>query len=177
MPIPFELIMEQAPVSSQTRRRQRFHEWRQDLERAARLVWDTQSNRRPESGGRILISNATNAEYLLALKTAQEYRSKGYGVSTGVLLDFFPNFQADLVVRKGDESKVIEVRSRSSLAADRRISELANIIDSKPGWTFELILVSEPESRDAPAGARSFESESILQRIEQAKKALPIRYS
>ena len=42
MPIPFELIMEQAPVSSQTRRRQRFHEWRQDLERAARLVWDTE---------------------------------------------------------------------------------------------------------------------------------------
>ena len=26
MPIPFELIMEQAPVSSQTRRRQRFHD-------------------------------------------------------------------------------------------------------------------------------------------------------
>ena len=172
MPIPFELIMEQAPVSSQTRRRQRFHEWRQDLERAVRLVWDTQSNRRPESGGRILISNATNAEYLLALKTAQEYRSKGYDVSTEVLLDFFPNFQADLVVRKGGESKVIEVKSRSSLAADRRISELANIIDSKPDWTFELILVSEPESRDAPAGARSFESESILQRIEQAEKAL-----
>ena len=43
MPIPFEMIMEQAPVSSQTRRRQRFHEWRQDLERAARLVWDTET--------------------------------------------------------------------------------------------------------------------------------------
>ena len=43
MPIPFEMVMEQAPVSSQTRRRQRFHEWRQDLERAARLVWDTET--------------------------------------------------------------------------------------------------------------------------------------
>ena len=43
MPIPFELILEQAPVSSQTRRRQRFHEWRQDLERSARLVWDTEA--------------------------------------------------------------------------------------------------------------------------------------
>ena len=43
MPIPFELILEQAPVSSQTRRRQRFHEWQQDLERAARLVWDTEA--------------------------------------------------------------------------------------------------------------------------------------
>ena len=42
MTIPFELIMEQAPVSSQTRRRQRFHEWRQDLSRAARLVWGTE---------------------------------------------------------------------------------------------------------------------------------------
>lgn len=42
MTIPFELIMEQAPVSFQTRRRQRFHEWRQDLARAARLVWGTE---------------------------------------------------------------------------------------------------------------------------------------
>ena len=39
MPIPFEMIMEQAPVSSQTRRRHRFHEWRQDLESAARQIW------------------------------------------------------------------------------------------------------------------------------------------
>ena len=39
MPIPFELIMEQAPVSSQTRRRQRIHEWRQDLENAVRQEW------------------------------------------------------------------------------------------------------------------------------------------
>ena len=39
MPIPFELIMDQAPVSSQTRRRQRLHAWRQDLEMAARQQW------------------------------------------------------------------------------------------------------------------------------------------
>lgn len=43
MLIPFEMVMEQAPVSSQTRRRQRFHEWQQDLARAARLVWDTEA--------------------------------------------------------------------------------------------------------------------------------------
>ncbi len=43
MPIPFELIMEQAPVSSQTRRRQRLHEWRQELERAARPIWATEA--------------------------------------------------------------------------------------------------------------------------------------
>lgn len=39
MPIPFEMIMEQTPVSSQTRRRHRFHEWREDLESAARQIW------------------------------------------------------------------------------------------------------------------------------------------
>ncbi len=79
---------------------------------------------------------------------------------------------ADLIARKGDEAKVIEVKTRSSLAADHRIRQLAEILDSKPGWTFELIMVGEPENRDAPDGARALEREQILRRIQQAEKAL-----
>ena len=117
-----------------------------------------------------MIKHATNVEYHLARETAQEYRDKGYDVSTDAPLDFLPGFRADLVVRKGDQAKVIEVKTRSSLAADRRIRQLAEILDSKPGWTFELIMVGEPENRDAPAGAFVLDPESILHRIEQAEK-------
>ena len=117
-----------------------------------------------------MIKHATNVEYNLARETAQEYRDKGYDVSTNAPLDFLPGFRADLVVRKGDQAKVIEIKTRSSLAADRRIRQLAQILDSKPGWTFELIMVGEPENRDAPAGAFALDPESILHRIEQAEK-------
>ena len=119
-----------------------------------------------------MIKNETNSEYLLIQKTAQEYRRKGYEVSVEPLLDFLPGFRADLIVRKGDESTVIEVKSRSSLAAEPRINELARIIESKPGWSFELLLVSEPEKLDSPEGAHAFERETILHRIEEADKSL-----
>ena len=119
-----------------------------------------------------MVGNATNSEYLLARKTAEEYRSKGYEVLLEAPLDFLPGFTADLLVRKGDEVRVIEVKSRPSLAADPKISELARLIDSKPGWSFELLLVSEPEKLDSPEGARSFESGKIRQRIEEAERSL-----
>ena len=44
-------------------------------------------------------------------------------------------------MRKGDQVKVIEVKTRASLAATSRIDELARAIDAKPGWSFELLLV------------------------------------
>ncbi len=119
-----------------------------------------------------MVGPATNSEYLLARKTAEEYRSNGYEVQLEAPLDFFPGFRADLLVRKGDEVKVIEVKSRPSLAADPRISELARLIESKPGWSFELVLVGEPERVDSPAGALPFEGQGILRRLEQAEISL-----
>ena len=119
-----------------------------------------------------MIGPTTDSEYLLTQKTAEEYRSNGYEVQLEAFLDFFPNFRADLLVRKGDEVKVIEVKSRPSLAADPRVSELAKLIESKPGWSFELVLVGEPEKVDSPAGALAFEGEGIVRRLEQAERSL-----
>ena len=85
-----------------------------------------------------MVWEATNTEYLLTRKTAEEYRSKGYEVSLETPLDFLPGFQADLIARKGGETKVIEVKSRSSLAAIPQIGELARIVDSKAWLEFRI---------------------------------------
>ena len=119
-----------------------------------------------------MVTHGATSHYLLTKKTAEEYRRRGYEVTLEAPLDFLPGFTADLLVRRGDEVKVIEVKSRPSLAADPRIVELARRIESKPGWTFELVLVSEPEKLDSPAGARSFGNENIAQRFEEAERAL-----
>ena len=119
-----------------------------------------------------MVREATDSEYLLARKTAEEYRSRGYEVQPEAPIDFMPGFRADLLVRKGGEVKVIEVKSRPSLAADPKIPQLARIIDSKPGWSFELLLVGEPEKVDSPEGARSLESENIDHRLAEARKSL-----
>ena len=58
------------------------------------------------------------------------------------------------------------------MAAIPEITELARIVDSKPGWSFELLLVGEPEKVDSPEGASSISGAMILQRIDAAEQAL-----
>lgn len=115
---------------------------------------------------------ATNTEHFLALKTAKEYRSKGYEVTLEAPLDFLPGYRADLIVRKDGEAKVIEVKSRSSLAASPQIRELAQTLEAKPGWSFELLLVAQPECLASPEGSRPLDSGDIRQRIEEAETVL-----
>ena len=119
-----------------------------------------------------MIEGMTDSEYLIARKTAEEYRSKGYEVLPDPLADLLPGFPADLVVRKGEETRVIAIKRRSSLAANPRLRELAQVVDSKPGWTFELILVGEPEMLDSPGEAHSFDRDGILQHILDAERTL-----
>ena len=124
-----------------------------------------------------MTGHETSAEFFTARKAAEEYRSKGYEVSIEPLLDFLPGYRADLVARREDETVVVEVETRSSLAANYQIVELASIIDSKPGWRLELLMVPEPERLDPPKGAQPFEHGEILQRVEEAERSLEAGFS
>jgi hypothetical protein len=119
-----------------------------------------------------MVNVENDTEYLLTLKTAEEYRSKGYEVLRDAALDFLPGYRVDLLVRKGNEVKVIEVKTRSSLAADPKIAQLARLIETRPGWDFELLLVAEPEKVASPDGARAFDKTKISSRLEEARKSL-----
>ena len=112
----------------------------------------------------------TEAQYIS--KTAAEYRSRGYEVWQEAPLDFLPNFRADLVVRKDGQTKVIEVKTRTSLAVTPAVEQLAEAINAKPDWSFELLVVGEPERLNAPKNAHPFTSEHIAMRIDQAEAAL-----
>ncbi len=121
-----------------------------------------------------MIRDVMDSEYLLAQKTAEEYRSQGYEVERGAPLEFLPGYRADLLVQKNDETKVVAVKARQSLAADPRIAEVARLLESKPGWSFELLLVSEPERVDSPEGISSFDGEHIARKLEEAERSLQI---
>lgn len=115
----------------------------------------------------IVISEKKRADEI-----AQEYIDKGYRVSRKVALDFFPGFFADILVERGEEKRVVEVKSRTSLAREPVIGELAKVLYSKPGWTFELSLIGEQERLDAPKGRRSFNSQDVQHRVSDAKRLL-----
>ena len=105
-------------------------------------------------------------------KKAAEYRSRGYEVWRDAELDFFPDLQADLLVRKGDETKVIAVQTRTELEITPELAELAETLSGKPDWTFELQLVGEPERQDAPDGSLSFTMHQAMLRIATAELIL-----
>ena len=67
------------------------------------------------------MEKATNAEYFLLRKKADEYRDQGYEVSLDSALDFLPSHSPDLIVRKDGATKVVEGKSRSSLATNPKI--------------------------------------------------------
>ncbi len=119
-----------------------------------------------------MVATPGQAERLLAQQIAEEYRQQGYEVSTESPLEFFQDFRADLIVRKDDDIRVIEVKSRASLAADQRIVQLAQLIESKPGWSFELALVAEPENLTAPTESAPFGIAEVQQRLGEAAQLL-----
>ena len=119
-----------------------------------------------------MIEDIAVLESLLTDQKAEEYRKKGYEVAREPQLDFLPDFRPDLVARKGDEAIVVEVKARSSLAVNPKLREFAEVIRSRPGWSFDLVLVGEPEKLTSPEDAQPFDREGILQQIKKAERAL-----
>ena len=123
------------------------------------------------------MKNTAMSEELLAYVIERDWRSKGYAVLPAQKLEFLPDFTPDLIVRKDGETKVIEIRSRSSLATSPKLREWAQQIHSTPGWSFELVLVGEPEKLASPEGLRSFDVADVLRRIDQAETVLASGFS
>ena len=119
----------------------------------------------------------STAEYIRVRELAEEYEQRGYDVSTEAPLDFVEGVRADLLARKGGETRVIMVRSRSSLAAEPRLADLARLIAVKPGWSFRLMLLAEPESLSAPADASLLDIDAGRQRLDEAEQMLALGHA
>jgi len=112
---------------------------------------------------------------------ADEYRSKGYEVteqpSPEQLPDFLARYHPGLLIRKGDETIVVEVKSRAALAKDPEIRELAQLLHAKPHWKLELVVVGDEERLEAPEGAHPFERDDIPRRLEAAERLLELGFA
>ena len=112
---------------------------------------------------------------------AEEYRRRGYEVieepTQEQLPDFLSGYHPDLLVRKGDEAGVVEVKSRAALTKEPQIRELARLLHTKPNWNFELVIVGEEEQLRTPEGARPFDRDDILQGIQAPERLLELGFS
>ena len=120
-----------------------------------------------------MISESTISERRYADIVADEYRRKGYAVEQEAVLDFLPGIRADLVVRKGDEVRVVEVKRRSSLDAAPQSGRLAQAVNAKPGWHFDLVLVGDTAQAATPSGKTfPLTAPAISDRLADAATAL-----
>ena len=115
-----------------------------------------------------MITATEHTEYLYTCQTADRYRERGYQVYMEYPLDFMDGFRADLLARKDDESRVVEVKTRGSIGADPRIAELAGMLEAKPGWSFDLVLAPQPERLAGTPDALPFDESQIRTRTDTA---------
>lgn len=119
---------------------------------------------------------AISPEKVRARDLAEEYRRKGYEVieepGAEQLPDFLAGYRPDLLVKKETGAIVVEVESRSSLKGDPQASEIARILQTKPGWNFELVLMREQKRLDVPEGSRRFTREDVHGRLEAVNTLL-----
>jgi len=112
---------------------------------------------------------------------AEEYRRRGYEVieepAQEQLPDFLSGYHPDLLIRKGDEARVVEVKSRVALTKEPQIRELARLLHTKPHWNFELVIVGEEEQLRTPEGARPFDRDDILRGIQAPERLLELGVS
>src|SRR5207247_5142463 len=80
-----------------------------------------------------------------------EYEREGYKVQVqprgSDLPSFLREFRPDLVAMSGTRNVVIEVKSTSNFDADE-VQKLAKLLESKPSWKLEVVLVNPPVARD-----------------------------
>jgi hypothetical protein len=103
-----------------------------------------------------------------------DYQRQGYTVidapTPADLPEVLAPYRPALLLRKGSDTVLVVVRSRTALTHAPQIRELSRVIHTLPGWTFELIVVGDDELRVAPTGARPFTRAEILQGMAAAER-------
>ena len=102
------------------------------------------------------------------LKVAEDYRNQGYEVAFHPNPDdtpvFLKNYRPDMIVRRGDESVVVQINSASSLnSSTQYLSSLAEVVEKQQGWRLEFVMIN-PE--DAPISLPHSEGSLQIQDIE-----------
>ncbi|MEH1842725.1 MAG: hypothetical protein V7L20_29330 [Nostoc sp.] len=123
-------------------------------------------------------TSTANLERERLLKLAQEYRQKGYEVffhpNPEELPDFLNNYRPDMIVRRGEENVVIEVKSRSSLnsSSNQYLGNLAQAVEKHPGWRFELVMTNPEDTMYSPKAEASLQEHEIESQLQLARQLI-----
>ena len=110
------------------------------------------------------------------LELAEEYRQKGYEVllppQSEELPDFLRAYRPDMIVRRGEEAIVIEVKSRPSIASAQSLRGLAQAVEEHPGWRVELVMTNPEEAIYSTNVEDSLQEHEIKAQLQVARLAV-----
>lgn len=108
------------------------------------------------------------------LELAEEYRQKGYEVlfvpKPEELPDFLSGYCPNMIVRRGEEAVVIEVKSRSSIASAQYLQGLAEAVQEHPGWRVELVMTNPKDALYFAKVEGSLQEHEIKSQLQVARE-------
>jgi hypothetical protein len=125
-----------------------------------------------------MANQTTTLERKRLLELADEYRKHGYEVMFQPSLEDLPDalkpYRPDMLIRRGNEVVIIEVKSRTSLnpIETERLRSLATVIEKQPGWRFELVMTNPDDIPDSPQTGCSLQKPEIELRLRTAKELM-----
>ena len=100
---------------------------------------------------------------------AKDYKSKGYEVfiepNYSILPDFLRNFNADLIALSENDNVIVEVKSSDSQIDYKILEELANIVNSKQNWRFEMVFTNPKKQSNLSNSLTLIDSVKIDSRL------------
>jgi len=110
-------------------------------------------------------------------RVAQGYRDEGYQVivlPTGDQVPpFIAGFEPDLIAIRGTEGVVVEIkRNRIDLSGDHHSSRLADIVNARPGWRRDLVVLEPVTTVEKAAQEAAEPSDEQLDEILKTAEEL-----
>lgn len=102
----------------------------------------------------------------------EQYRQEGYDVVVEPLAETIPGFgsnlRPDLLIAKGPERIVIEVKTRGALRNSDSVRRMADALAKQPNWKFELVVLEDSAAEPSPV----VDAETIHSQLSSASLLL-----
>lgn len=109
---------------------------------------------------------------------ARQYSNNGFTVkiypSGNDLPNFMHNYQPDILAKKDDEYVIIEVKTKGSTTDLAKFEMLANEVNTRPNWRFEVVFTNPQETPINMLDESSISHDMINQRLIEARKLLEL---
>jgi hypothetical protein len=94
-----------------------------------------------------MLTQARN-EQEFTRRLEEEFREEGFHPLDPAQLreELPPGYIPDLILRRGDEVLVVEIKSQEEHRSLEQVRVLKRMVESKPNWKFRLYVVPQPEA-------------------------------